>query len=216
MRAPAVGGGAAAPKLRQEQWRRRHRTNRVPPAAPRRDCTRPRGLVRAAAGQRGAIGGTHPVAVSVPARSTTRDRRAFATVMARAPLCALTSSMPAAMAIRHHGGLALRVTGVAIRSRLDVRSRLASLAGSSDQAVDDRIGRLDPHVPDAHGVVRQLGAGRGKQPLHRARIAGGDVAAVPRRRARAADRRRAPPSRRGPAPRRTRRWLPRDRSARRP
>ncbi len=50
----------------------------------------------------------------------------------------------------------------------------ADAPARSSNTVDDRLGRLDPHVPDAHACLRQVGAGRRKQPLHRARIARGN------------------------------------------
>ena len=85
-----------------------------------------------------------------------------------------------------------------------------------EQAVDDGLGRLDAHVPDAHG----LRPAAWRRPTRTATSPRADSrrrsSAARRRRARAAARRRGPPSRTDRAPRRTRRRPPTGRPARRP
>ena len=65
-----------------------------------------------------------------------------------------------------------------VRDAHSARSAIGRVAGAVapvEQSVDDRVGRLHPHVPDAHASLRQLRAGRREEPLHRARIARGDL-----------------------------------------
>ena len=90
------------------------------------------------------------------------------------------------------------------RPLLRSATRRASSRRRSSSTVDDDVGRLDAHVPDAH--VPAPAAAR--RPTRTATSPRADStrrwSAALRRRARAAARRRAPPSRTGPAPRRTR------------
>ena len=123
---------------------------------------------------------------------------------------------PAPAAQDHMGSAGGRDAHRAAPRRRTRSPAIAARAVGSSSAVDDGVGRLDAHVPDAHVALRQLRAGRGEEPLHRARIARRDLSAALRRRARAAARRRAPPSRRDRAPRRTPRRPPPGRSARPP